>query len=181
MKTIIYIIVKLKIKMEEYLNLVDRILTKGKDKEDRTGTGTLALFGVELRHDMAKGFPLLTTKRMAKKTMWVELEGFINGVTDKKWYQDRNCQIWNEWCNPMIVPYGHDNETKERMLNERDLGPIYGFQWRHCGAKYKGFEHDYTGEGVDQLVKVVNTLKSDKSSRRMVVVALNPVDLPMKN
>ena len=150
--------------MEEYLEIVDNILTYGKLKADRTGVGTLAVFGVQFRHDMSKGFPLLTSKKMAHKAIRVELEGFLKGVTDKHWYQERDCIIWNDWCNPAKVPYSHDDETKKRMKEERDLGPIYGKQWR-----------DFNGEGYDQLEDVVNTLKRDPNSRRMVVSAWNPV------
>ncbi len=163
--------------MESYLRLVDGILRHGIEKQDRTGVGTTALFGVQLKHDMSKGFPLLTTKKMFTRAILVELEGFLNGITDKKWYQDRNCKIWNEWCNPMKVPYGHDEETKQKMFEERDLGPVYGFQWRHFGAKYEGYDKDYTGQGVDQIKNVLETLKSNPHSRRMIVNAWNPVDL----
>ncbi|MEK6873098.1 MAG: thymidylate synthase [Nanoarchaeota archaeon] len=163
--------------MESYLNLVDRILTEGKEKSDRTGIGNLAIFGIELKHDMSQGFPLLTTKKMYTKSIFVELEGFIKGITDKKWYQDKNCHIWDDWCNPQIVPYAHDLETKRKMFEERDLGPIYGFQWRHFGAKYDGYNRDYNGEGIDQLSNIVKTLKTNPMDRRMVVSAWNPLDL----
>ena len=164
--------------MESYLRLVDGILRYGSVKEDRTGVGTVGLFGVQLKHDMSKGFPLLTSKKMYTRAIMVELEGFIKGITDKKWYQDRKCNIWNEWCNPKKVPYGHDEETKQRMMEERDLGPVYGFQWRHFGTEYSGYEKDYTNEGTDQIAKIVEILKKSPSSRRMVVSAWNPSDLP---
>lgn len=164
--------------MRAYLDIVDDILSKGEEKGDRTGTGTISLFGVSFRHDMSEGFPLLTTKKMASRSMLVELEGFMRGITDKKWYQDRKCMIWNEWCNPKKVPYGHDEETKKAMAEERDLGPVYGFQWRHFGAEYQSYDQGYAGEGEDQLVKVIKELKQKPESRRMLVSALNPVDLP---
>lgn len=165
--------------MRPYLNLVRRIIDEGEIKEDRTGTGTYSISGAEFTHDMAHRFPLLTTKQTAFRVMLVELEGFLNGITDKKWYQDRNCHIWDEWCNPKIVPYAHDFGTKKRMMDERDLGPIYGFQWRHFGAKYRGYNEDYTGEGIDQLKEyVVEPLKTRNFDRRMLVSAWNPLDIP---
>ena len=160
--------------MRQYLNIVQRILEEGERKQNRTGVDTLALAGCMFEHDMAEGFPLLTTKQMAWKSVRVELEGFLKGITDKKWYQDRRCNIWNEWCNPKKVPYGHDDETKKKMMGERDLGPIYGFQWRHFGAPYENYDTDYSDKGVDQLEKIVSTLKSNPNDRRMIVSAWNP-------
>ncbi len=165
--------------MRPYLNLVRDILKYGKEKNDRTGVGTRALFGVQLKHDMSKGFPLLTSKKMYTRAILVELEGFLNAITDKKWYQDRKCNIWNEWCNPDKVPYKHDEETRAKMKAERDLGPVYGFQWRHLGAKYKNYNTNYQGQGVDQLKNVIEILKKDPDSRRMVVSAWNPMDSRM--
>ena len=150
--------------MRPYLDIVRYVLENGEYKENRTGTDTFAVAGVMFKHDMRGGFPLLTTKQMARKSILVELEGFIKGVTDKEWYQKRGCHIWDEWCNPQKVPYGHDEETKRRMLEERDLGRIYGAQWRDFG-------------GVDQLAKLVNTLVTDPNSRRMIVSAWNPPEL----
>lgn len=163
--------------MEAYLDLVDRILRKGIEKPDRTGVGTLSISGQTFKHDMQDGFPLLTTKKMPFKSIATELEFFIRGLTDKKWLQERGCHIWDEWCNPAIVPYAHDEETKKRMLEERDLGPVYGFQWRHLGAEYRGYDFDYTRQGEDQLSRVVDLLKTEPNSRRMVVNAWNPEDL----
>ena len=163
--------------MKSYINLVRDILKFGKIKEDRTGVGTIGLFGVQLKHDMSKGFPLLTSKQIYTRAILVELEGFLNGITDKKWYQDRKCNIWNEWCNPKKVPYGHDEKTKEKMKEERDLGPVYGYQWRHFGAIYKNYDTNYEGQGVDQVKNVIETLKSNPNSRRMIVSAHNPTDL----
>ncbi len=163
--------------MKEYIDIVKKILDEGVWKDNRTGVRTLAIAGAMFEHDMSNGFPLLTTKQMATKSIKVELEGFIKGITDKRWYQERGCHIWDEWCNPTKVQYGHDMETKRKMLEEPDLGPIYGFQWRHFNTEYKGLEHDYTGEGINQLKNVVDTIKKNPGDRRMIVSAWNPTHL----
>ncbi len=163
--------------MEEYQKIVKRILSEGYRKENRTGVAAFTIVGEKFEHDMKKGFPLLTTKKMAQKSMRVELEGFIKGITDKKWYQERGCHIWDEWCSPDLVSYGHDEKTRKKMLEEPDLGPIYGFQWRHFGAEYGGHDFDHAKEGVDQLEKIVKKLKTDPSDRRMIVSAWNPLAL----
>jgi len=160
--------------MRVYLNLVQKIFEEGARKDDRTGTGTIAIAGAIFEHDMERGFPLLTTKKMPFKCIASELELFIKGLTDKKWLQDRGCHVWDEWCNPEKVPYGTDDETKRRMAQERDLGPIYGFQWRHWGATYEGCDADYRGKGIDQFAGVVNTLKTRPEDRRMMVNSWNP-------
>ncbi len=164
--------------MQSYLDLVSRILEKGERKPNRTGIDTLAIAGAMIEHDMSTGFPLLTTKQMAFKSVRVELEGFIKGITDKRWYQERKCRIWDEWCNPQKVPYAHDEQTKQKMREERDLGPIYGFQWRHFGALYQSYDSNYTRQGMDQLAGIVETLKQNPQDRRMVVSAWNSLDLP---
>ena len=106
-----------------------------------------------------------------------ELEFFINGITDKKWLLDRNNHIWDEWASPKKAPYGHDEISKKRMLEERDLGPIYGFQWRHFNAKYENYNTDYSGKGVDQLKRLIEILKTNPRDRRMIVNAWNPLQL----
>ncbi len=128
-------------------------------------------------HDMSRGFPLLTTKKVPFRNVATELEFFIKGITDKKWLQERNNHIWDEWANPQKAPYGHSEDAKQRMLNERDLGPVYGFQWRHFGARYVDYDTDYAGQGIDQLKRVVEKLKTDPTDRRMIVCAWNPVDM----
>lgn len=160
--------------MRAYLNIVDKILKEGKLVETRTGIRAYTIAGAIFEHDMSKGFPLLTTKKTPFKLVASELEFFINGITDKKWLQDKNNHIWDEWAKPQLAPYGHDEESKKRMLEERDLGPIYGFQWRHFNAPYEKFDTDYTGKGVDQLKKIVETLKTNPRDRRMIVSAWNP-------
>lgn len=159
---------------EAYLDIVRKIIDEGEWKDNRTGIRTKAIAGAMFEHDMAQGFPLLTTKKVPFKNIASELEFFIKGLSDKKWLQDRNNHIWDEWANPSKAPYGHSEEEKKRMLEERDLGPIYGFQWRHFNAEYAGYEADYSGKGVDQLRKIVDKLKSDPNDRRMIVAAWNP-------
>ena len=164
--------------MQTYLNIVRHILEHGEMKENRTGISALTVAGAMFEHDMAKGFPLLTTKKMPFKVMATELEFFIKGITDKQWLKDRNCHIWDEWASPKKAPYGHDEESKKRMAQERDLGPVYGFQRRVFGAQYENYDTDYTGKGVDQLKKLAETIKTNPTDRRMIVSAWNPVALP---
>lgn len=163
--------------MRAYLEIVKKILETGEEKTDRTGTGTLAIAGAIFEHDLASGFPMLTTKKVPFKVVATELEFFIKGITDKQWLKDKNCHIWDEWCSPKKVPYAHDAATKAKMAEERDLGPIYGFQWRHFGADYANCDTDYANKGVDQLKKMVETLKTNPSDRRMIVMAWNPEKL----
>lgn len=156
--------------MKAYFRIIQNILENGKIKENRTGVNTIAVAGEMFQHDMAFGFPLLTTKYVPLKIVAVELEGFIKGITDKKWYQERGCKIWNDWCNPMKVPYGYDIETRTKMEKETDLGPIYGAQWR-------AFDKSSLRDGIDQLQQLVDTLKTNPNDRRMIVSAWNPRQL----
>jgi len=160
--------------MKEYLRLVKKVLEEGKMKENRTKYDTLALPGAIFRHDMSEGFPLLTTKKMPYKLIKTELEFFIKGITDKKWLQDRGNHIWDEWANPEKAPYGHSEKAKQRMKKEKDLGPVYGFQWRHFNADYDNYDTNYSEQGVDQLKQIVEMLDHNPMSRRMVVSAWNP-------
>jgi thymidylate synthase len=171
--------------MQSYLKLIRRILHEGERRPNRTGIDTLAIPGMMFEHDMADGFPLLTTKRMFTKGIFAELEMFIKGITDKRWLQERGVHIWDAWCRPDKVAYANlsDPDQQERMRAEPDLGPIYGWQWRHFGADYSLPHQDYPigyalGAGVDQLANVVEKLKTDPTDRRMIVSAWNPVDLP---
>lgn len=163
--------------MDAYLEIVRKILKKGVKTGNRTGIDTIAVFGEHFEHDMSTGFPLVTTKKVPQQSVLSELEFFIKGLTDKRWLQERNNPIWNAWCNPEKIPYGHDEETQRKMLEETDLGPIYGFQWRHFGAEYYGVGADYIGHGVDQLANVIKTLKENPADRRMIVSAWNPTQL----
>jgi thymidylate synthase len=160
--------------MKAYLDIVKKITETGVKADTRTGIKAYTIAGAIFEHDMSKGFPLLTTKKMPFRLIAGELEFFIKGITDKKWLQDRNNHIWDEWANPKKAPYGHDENSKKKMLEERDLGPIYGFQWRHFNAPYKNYDSDYTGQGIDQLKNILETLKTNPRDRRMIVSAWNP-------
>lgn len=164
--------------MKTYLDIVKKIIDTGERKENRTGVDAISIAGAMFEHDMSIGFPLLTTKKMPFKVMANELEFFIKGLTDKEWLKERKCHIWDEWASPKKVPYGHDEETKKKMAAERDLGPIYGFQWRHFNAEYDSYETDYTNKGIDQFKQIVEKLKSNPSDRRMIVSAWNPIAIP---
>lgn len=159
--------------MQAYLDIVKKILDTGEVKDDRTGVGTIAIAGAIFEHDMSKGFPLLTTKKMPFKVIASELEFFIKGITDKQWLRDRNNHIWDEWARPSKAPYGHDEASKKRMSEERDLGPVYGFQWRHFGAEYDSYDTDYTGKGTDQFKNLVEGIKKDPNNRRLIVNSWN--------
>ena len=161
--------------MKAYLNIVKKIIDTGKLEETRTGIKAYTIAGAIFEHNMSEGFPLLTTKKVPLRLIATELEFFINGLTDKKWLQDKNNHIWDEWAKPQKAPYGHDEESKKKMLEERNLGPIYGFQWRHFNAPYKNYDSDYTGQGIDQLKNVIETLKTNPRDRRMIVSAWNPL------
>ncbi len=163
--------------MKPYLTIVEKILNQGVAKPDRTGTGTIAIAGAMFEHEMNQGFPLVTTKTVPFRLVASELECFIKGITDKRWLQERDNHIWDEWCTPLKVKYAHDPETKKKMMAERDLGPLYGWEWRHFGAEYKTYDTDYTGQGVDQVKRVVEELKTNPSSRQMLVLAWNPMDI----
>ena len=121
--------------MKQYLELLNKILTEGKLKHNRTGIDTLSISGAMLEFDMSDGtFPLVTTKKVGLKTVFSELEMFIKGITSKKFLQDRKSGIWNAWCNPQKVPYSTDPEQQKLMEAEDDLGPIYGFNGNYWDA-----------------------------------------------
>ncbi|HNW71468.1 MAG TPA: thymidylate synthase [Candidatus Paceibacterota bacterium] len=161
--------------MKAYIDIIQKILKEGKKVETRTGIQAYTIAGAIFEHDMSNGFPLLTTKKTPFKLIASELEFFINGITDKQWLQAKNNHIWDEWAKPQKAPYGHDQEAKKKMLEERDLGPIYGFQWRHFNAPYENYDSNYTGKGIDQLKNIIETLKTDPRDRRMIVSAWNPL------
>ncbi len=160
--------------MRAYLDIVKKILEKGEIKNTRQGPDAYTIAGAMFEHEMTAGYPLLTTKKVPFKLIATELEFFIKGITDKKWLLDRKNHIWDEWANPKKAPYGHDAESKKRMLEERDLGAIYGFQWRHFNAPYYSYDTNYIGQGVDQLKNMVDMLKKNPNDRRMIVNAWNP-------
>ena len=138
--------------MQQYLNLLDRILTEGTKKSDRTGTGTISIFGNQMRFDMSKGFPLLTTKKLHLKSIIYELLWFLQGDTNVKYLQDHGVRIWNEWAD-----------------ENGELGPIYGHQWRSWPG--------HNGEPIDQIKKVVEQIKNTPDSRRMIVSAWNVAEI----
>ena len=154
--------------MKAYLDYLQYVLDNGVKTKNRTGIDTIACSGYMLVHDMKDGFPLLTTKKMGIRNIASELEMFIKGITSKKFLQDRKNHIWDEWCNPKKVPYGNDEETKAKMAAEDDLGPIYGAQW----VNFNG-----DSEKGNQLKSVIETIKKDPTSRRLIVSAWNPLQL----
>lgn len=143
--------------MKQYLDLLHRILDEGVRKEDRTGTGTISIFGHQMRFDLSQGFPLLTTKKVHLKSIIYELLWFLQGNTNARWLQERGVRIWNEWADP---------ETG-------DLGHIYGYQWRSWP--------DYDGGFIDQISEAVAAIKHTPDSRRIIVSAWNVADLPNMN
>ena len=191
--------------MKAYLDILDNIMTNGHDlRMNRTGIPDIGLSaGAVFEHDMSNGFPLVTTKKMGLKNIATELEFFLRGITDKKWLQDRNCHIWDEWSNPVKVeqkyniaaaqlpPMTEPEQTVTRnaiMDAERDLGPIYGFQWRHFGGEYqwdqKRIDANPTDNfnpqnpGLDQVQSAINKLKNNPNDRRILVSAWNPIAIP---
>lgn len=139
--------------MKQYLDLLRHILDTGVVKHDRTGTGTISTFGYQMRFDMRDGFPLLTTKKLHLKSIIHELLWFLAGDTNVKYLQDNGVRIWNEWADA-----------------DGDLGHIYGYQWRSWP--------DYDGGHIDQIAQVVDQIKNNPDSRRMIVSAWNVADLP---
>ena len=144
---------------KDYQKILQDILILGKKKEDRTGTGTKSLFGKQIRHDMSNGFPLLTTKKMAVKTMMTELRWFLKGRTDIKYLQDNNCHIW-------------DGDYKKSGREDGSLGRVYGAQWRGWMAEYGGY-----AKSIDQIKKLIDNIKENPSSRRLMVSAWNVGEL----
>ncbi|KAM7347901.1 thymidylate synthase [Cochliomyia hominivorax] len=158
---------------QQYLDLIERIINTGVDRGDRTGVGTLSIFGAQMRFDMRNSFPLLTTKRVFWRAVAEELLWFIHGSTDAKILQDKNIHIWDGNSDRKFLDKLGFTEREEG-----DLGPVYGFQWRHFGAKYRTCHDDYTNEGVDQLKDVINTIRTNPNDRRIIMSAWNPIDIP---
>lgn len=163
--------------MKAYLNIVQKILDHGFRKQNRTGVDALTIAGAMFEHNMTEGFPLLTTKKVPFRLVVSELEFFIRGITDKEWLHEQKNPIWDEWCSPDIVAYSNDEQTKLKMMKERELGPIYGWQWRNFGARYTAYNTPPEGQSFDQLQQLVQILKTDPDNRRMIVSAWNPLDL----
>ena len=139
--------------MQQYLDLLARVLDSGVDRDDRTGTGTRAVFGHQMRFDLAAGFPLLTTKKLHIRSIIHELLWFVSGDTNIRYLQDNGVSIWDEWAD--------DNG---------DLGPVYGKQWRHWQTP--------DGHEIDQLAELISMIKSNPESRRLMLTAWNPSDVP---
>lgn len=158
---------------QQYLDLVQRILDTGMVRGNRTGVHTRSLFGQVMRFDLRDGtLPVLTTKRVAWKAVVEELVWMLQGMTDVTKLQNRGVKIWNEWATR---EYLDSIGLPHRAVG--DLGPIYGFQWRHFGAKYVDCHTDYTGQGTDQLRNIVHSLIMNPNDRRMILSAWNPQDL----
>ncbi|KAH9320160.1 hypothetical protein KI387_021929, partial [Taxus chinensis] len=154
--------------------LVQDIISNGIDKGDRTGTGTLSKFGCQMRFNLRKCFPLLTTKRVFWRGVVEELLWFISGSTNAKVLQEKGIHIWDGNASK---DYLDSIGLKER--EEGDLGPVYGFQWRHFGARYTDMHADYTGQGFDQLADVIHKIKYNPEDRRIILSAWNPADLKL--
>ena len=138
--------------MKNYLNLLEKILNEGVKKEDRTGTGTLSVFGHQMRFDLSEGFPLLTTKKLHMKSIIYELLWFLKGDTNVRYLQEHGVRIWNEWAD-----------------ENGELGPVYGHQWRSWP--------DYDGGVIDQIEYVLNQIRTNPNSRRMIVSAWNVAEV----
>jgi thymidylate synthase len=159
---------------KQYLDLVADIMATGTVKEDRTGVGTISKFGAQMRFSLRDGrFPLLTTKRVFWRGVAEELFWFIRGSTDARELQARGVRIWDGNASREFLDKGGFTDRAEG-----DLGPIYGYQWRHFGAAYTTCGADYTGQGVDQLQQVIHAIKHNPDSRRIIMSAWNPVALP---
>ncbi|KAG1656512.1 Thymidylate synthase [Nymphon striatum] len=157
---------------ENYLDQIRQILQKGALKQDRTGTGTKSIFGMQARYSLKDSFPLLTTKRVFWRGVVEELLWFIKGHTNGKLLSEKNVHIWDaNGSRQFLDSLGH----KDR--EEGDLGPVYGFQWRHFGAEYQNMNSDYSGQGVDQLLDVINKIKTNPDDRRLIMCSWNAKDL----
>lgn len=139
--------------MHQYHDLIKEVLAKGVQKSDRTGTGTISVFGHQMRFNLADGFPMVTTKKLHLKSIIYELLWFLKGSTDNNWLKERGVSIWNEWAAP-----------------DGELGPIYGYQWRSWPAP--------NGQHIDQITEVIETIKKNPDSRRIIVSAWNVADIP---
>lgn len=151
--------------MKQYLSLLQHVLNEGQSKDDRTGTGTLSVFGYQMRFNLREGYPLLTTKKLHTRSIFHELLWFLSGRTDNQYLNDHKVSIWDEWA------------TKEQCSRfgrlEGDLGPVYGHQWRNFGATEKP-DGTFEKNGVDQISNLIDQIKNNPHSRRLIVSGWNP-------
>uniref|UniRef100_A0A6C0FH64 DHFR domain-containing protein n=1 Tax=viral metagenome TaxID=1070528 RepID=A0A6C0FH64_9ZZZZ len=154
----------------QYLDLLKKVMNEGFPTEGRNSK-VLSLFGERMIFDLSKGFPLLTTKHVGHKTVLRELLWFIEGSTSNKLLNEKKVRIWDGNSSREFL------DSRGLDYEEGDLGPVYGFQWRHFGAEYKDFNTDYTGKGSDQLQYIIDLIKNDPHSRRIIMSAWNPPDL----
>jgi thymidylate synthase len=153
--------------VQTYLDLLRRVMNEGRDRGDRTGTGTRGVFGHQMRFDLRTSFPLLTTKKLHVKSIIHELLWFLEGRTDNQWLMERGVSIWNEWATAeQCARFGR---------KEGDLGPIYGHQWRNFGAT-KLPDGTYAKDGKDQIAWVLAEMRSNPQSRRLIVSGWNPLE-----
>ncbi|UNU73815.1 thymidylate synthase [Moraxella nasovis] len=151
--------------MKSYLDLLKYILDHGQDKSDRTGTGTRSVFGYQMRFNLADGFPLLTTKKIHFRSVAIELLWFLKGDTNVKYLQDNKVTIWDEWATAQ--------QTARFNRQAGDLGAVYGHQWRNFGAT-KNADGSYQSDGFDQIKWLINEIKTNPDSRRLIVSGWNP-------
>ncbi|KAE8752504.1 hypothetical protein FOCC_FOCC000627 [Frankliniella occidentalis] len=158
----------------QYLNLVKNIIRNGNVKEDRTGVGTCSIFGAQMRFSLRNGiFPLLTTKKVFMRGITEELLWFIRGSTNARELQEKKVNIWDGNSSRQFLDSMGFTDREEG-----DLGPVYGFQWRHFGAEYVDMFTDYSNKGIDQLSDVISKIKNRPDDRRILMCAWNPVDVP---
>lgn len=152
---------------QSYLDLLNHVRHNGYYKSDRTGTGTRSVFGSQMRFDLNQGFPLLTTKRVHFKSIVIELLWFLSGDTHVKYLQDNGVRIWNEWSTA--------EQTAKFNRPEGELGPIYGHQWRNFGAS-QDKQGNYRPDGVDQIAQLIEHIKTNPDSRRLIVSGWHPAE-----
>ena len=160
--------------MQQYLDLLQHILDNGTDRTDRTGVGRRSVFGYQMRFDLAKGFPMLTTKKLHTRSIFYELLWFLHGDTNVQYLKDHGVTIWDEWATA--------EKTAKFGRKEGDLGPVYGHQWRNFGATLKP-DGTYNSDGVDQITRLIVGIRTNPNGTRHIVTGWNPkeadqVELP---
>ena len=153
--------------MKAYLDLLRTVLENGEDRSDRTGVGTRGIFGAQLRFDLSRGFPLVTTKKVHTRSIIQELFWFLGGHTDNAWLRERGVTIWDEWSTTeQCARFGR---------RAGDLGPIYGHQWRNFGAT-ENADGTFQNDGVDQISALIEEIRRNPASRRLIVTGWNPAE-----